>query len=155
MKIDKEITNLLAEYAEFWSISDLKINYLKESICLTLMSVKEKEIVKTFIEFKEVMSCYYFQDIFPGTTSCRLNEFHDTELLLLSEIGYHPKGYGQVNIKSLDLDLTEIESISSKTNFCFEINNKDVFLIEANSININEKSFNNLIMNSNILKNPF
>lgn len=154
-KIAEKINYLLAEKADFWSISDLQINYLKESIQIHLLGVKKQEIVKTFIEFKEVMSFYVCQGIFSGTTSCRLNNFKKTEPLLLSAISYHPEGFGKVDIKSLDLELKEIESISSKTNFYFEINNKDDFFIEANSISINEEVFNDLIMNSNILKNPF
>ncbi len=154
-KTSEKINHLLAEYADFWSISDLQINYFQESIYLSLLSLKGQEIVKTSIEFKEVMSFYYFQGIFPGTTSCRLNEFKNTDLLLLSEVLYLPEGYGQINIKSLDLELKEIESISSKTNFYFQISNKDAFFIEANSININDESFTDLIADSNVLKNPF
>lgn len=83
-KTSEKINYLLAEYADFWSISDLQINYFQESIYLSLLGLKGQEIVKTSIEFKEVMSFYYFQDIFPGTTSCWLNKFKNTDLLLLS-----------------------------------------------------------------------
>lgn len=152
-KIAEKINYLLAEKADFWSISDLQINYLKESIQLHLLGVKKQEIVKTFIEFKEVMSFYVCQGIFSGTTSCRLNEFKKTEPLLLSAISYHPEGFGKVDIKSLDLELKEIESISSKTNFYFEINNKDDFFIEANSISINDDIFIDLIAKSDVFKN--
>ena len=49
-KIAEKINYLLAEKADFWSISDLQINYLKESIQIHLLGVKKQEIVKTFID---------------------------------------------------------------------------------------------------------
>ncbi|WP_420537703.1 hypothetical protein [Halalkalibacter alkalisediminis] len=55
----------------------------------------------------------------------------------------------------------DIESISSSTNFYFQINNKDCFFIEANSFSItevnslstNERVFENLIVDEKTIKN--
>ncbi|MFS0638192.1 hypothetical protein AB1K84_19995 [Mesobacillus foraminis] len=85
----------------------------------------------------------------------RLNEWTETEPMLLSEISYHPDGFGFVKIKSLDPELTEIENKSSSTNFYFQVNNKDHFFVEANCMIINEKTFSNLICDEEKLRNPY
>ncbi|MBD1381853.1 YxiG family protein [Metabacillus arenae] len=160
-EICEEINNLLGEHAEFWSISDIQINYLKETITLKLESVNEQEILKTFIKFKQVMSLYMHQDA--EVETYRLNNYKETDPFLLSEISYHPNGLGKINVESLEDELTEIESISSSTNFYFQINNKDYFFVEANSFSItrvsssstDEKVFIDLISDEKIITNPY
>ncbi len=38
-KTSEKVNYLLAEYADFWSISDLQINYFQESIYLSLLGL--------------------------------------------------------------------------------------------------------------------
>lgn len=149
----QEIRNLFADNAEFWSINDIQVNYLEETISLKLESVSNQEILKTFIKFKQVMSVYIYQNA--EIETYRLNNYKENEPFLLSEISYHPNGFGKIKIKSLEPELTEIESISSSTNFFFQVNNKDYFFIEANSLIINEKVYSDLIVDEKILKNPY
>lgn len=151
--VSQEIKNLFANDAEFWSIDDIQVNYLEETIVLKLESVKNQEILKTFIKFKQVMSLFIYQNA--EIETYRLNNYKENDPFLLSEISYHPNGFGQINIKSLEPELTEIESISSSTNFFFQINNKDYFFIEANHLMINEKVYHDLITDEKTLKNPY
>lgn len=148
----QEIRNLFADNAEFWIINDIQVNYLEETIVLNLVSVSNQEILKTFIKFKQVMSLFIYQDA--EIETYRLNNYKENDPFLLSEISYHPNGFGKINIKSLEPGLPEIESISSSTNFYFQVNNKDCFFIEANSLMINEKVYRDLIVDEKTIKNP-
>lgn len=138
-----QINIILEEQAEFWSINDLQIDYLSEKIHLKLESVSQQQIIKTYITFREVMSFYVFQET--DSESSRLNNRNYNDPNLLSEISYHPNGFAHVKIESLDAELKEIESINSKTNFYFQVNNKDCFFIEANVITINDQEFEGLL----------
>lgn len=141
---------MLAEKADFWNISDLQVNYFNETLSLKLVRVRNAVILKNFIKFEQILSLYIQQD-----SEFRLNEFTETDPMLLSEISYHPDGFGFVKIKSLDQELTEIENINSSTNFYFQVNNKDHFFVEANCVTINEKTFSNLICDEEKLRNPY
>lgn len=147
------INQLFEEKAEYWSIDDIKIDYLSERIYLKLESVIQQEIQKTYITLKEVLSFYVHQEA--DIETYRLNERKYDDPNLLSEISYHPNGFGHIKIESLEKELKEIESINSKTNFYFQVNNKDCFFIEANAICINDEEFNNLITESKSLKKPY
>lgn len=149
----QEITNLFADNAEFWNIDDIQINYLEETVSLKLESTRNQEILKTFIKFKQVMSLFIYQNA--EVETYRLNTYKENDSFLLSEISYHPNGFGKVHIESLEPDLKEIESISSSTNFFFQVNNKDYFFIEANYLIINEKEYPNIITDEKELKNPY
>lgn len=151
--VSQEIKNLFADKAEFWNIDDIQVNYLEETISLKLESVRNQEILKTFIKFKQVMSLFIYQSA--EIETYRLNNYDEKDPFLLSEISYHPNGFGKINIKSLEPELKEIESISSSTNFFFQINNKDYFFIEANYLMINERVYNDLITEEKTLKNPY
>lgn len=48
------INQFFVEKAEYWSISDLQIDYLSEKIHLKLESVLQQEILKTYISFKKL-----------------------------------------------------------------------------------------------------
>ncbi|MDL4842133.1 YxiG family protein [Aquibacillus rhizosphaerae] len=139
----QEINSLFQDYAEFWIISDLQISYLNESITLKLISTKNQEILKTTIQFKQVLSYYVHQEA--EVETYRLNNYGNNDDFLLSEISYHPNGFGQIYIRSLERDLKEIELITAPTNFYFQVNNKDCFFIEANTLIINGNSYDNLI----------
>ncbi|MEX3715976.1 hypothetical protein ABFV99_26770 [Cytobacillus horneckiae] len=146
------INQFFVEKAEYWGISDLQIDYLSEKIHLKLESVLQQEILKTYITFKEVMSFYVYQEAQIETFRLNDREYNDSSQV--SEISYHPNGFGHIKIESLEKDLKEIETISSKTNFYFQVNNKDCFFIEANAISIDDEEFNHLIADSTKLKYP-
>ncbi|MTH54092.1 hypothetical protein GKZ89_11795 [Bacillus mangrovi] len=148
-----EINDFFKNHAEYWSIVDIKIDYMKESIRLKLVSTSNQELLKTSIQFNQVLSYYVHQE--PVYEGFRLNSFGDNDYLLLSEISYHPEGFGQIFIKSLDSELKEIESLTAPTNFFFQVNNKDCFFIEANSLIINGKQYRNLLKDETILKKPY
>ncbi|ARF12994.1 YxiG family protein [Sporosarcina ureae] len=151
--VSQEIRSLFADNAEFWIINDIQVNYLEETIVLNLVSVSNQQILKTFIKFKQVMSLFIYQDA--EIETYRLNNYKENDPFLLSEISYHPNGFGKINIKSLEPELPQIESISSSTNFYFQVNNKDCFFIEANSLMINEKVYRNLIVDEETIKSPY
>ncbi|WP_445491766.1 YxiG family protein [Niallia sp. 03133] len=149
----EEINSLFVQNAEFWKIIDLQISYLNESIILKLVSIENEVIKITNIQFNQVLSFYLNQEA--EIETYRLNNYEDNDDLLLTEISYHPNGFGQIYIKTLEPELKEIESLTAPTNFYFQVNNKDCFFIEANSILINGKSYNNLIEDEKVLKNPY
>ncbi|MBT2755721.1 hypothetical protein J7E71_07075 [Mesobacillus foraminis] len=91
-----EIDNLLAEKADFWNISDLQVNYLNETLSLKLVSVRNADILKTFIKFEQVLSLYIQQD-----SEFRLNQWTQTDSMLLSEISYPPESFGFGKLKAL------------------------------------------------------
>ncbi len=72
---------MLAEKADFWNISDLQVNYFNETLSLKLVSVRNADILKTFIKFEQILSLYIQQD-----SEFRLNEFTETDPMLLSEL---------------------------------------------------------------------
>ena len=148
--INQEINDFFIHNAEYWSIVDLKIDYLKESISLKLVSTRNQELLKTHIQFNQVLSFYVHQE--PEYENYRLNSFEENDDLLLSEISFHPEGFGQIYIKSLEPDLKEIETLTAPTNFYFQVNNKDCFFIEANSLVVNDKKYRNLLREENTLK---
>ncbi|MBD7936259.1 hypothetical protein H9655_04400 [Cytobacillus sp. Sa5YUA1] len=144
------INTLFAEKAEYWDLDDLQIDYLNETISLKLLSCHKQQIKKTYIFIKEVMSFFVYQEAIEGTI--RLNDRRFTEANLLSEISYHNNGFGHIKIENLESDLKEIEKLHAKTNFYFQVNNKDNFFIEANSVQINDELFVNLLAESGTLK---
>lgn len=148
---EKKLQQFFSEI-EYHSIFDLNINYLKEAIALKLISVNNDELIKINIMFKQVMSYYVYQE--PEYDTYRLNNFDEASDLLLTESSYFPQGFGKIKIESLDNELKEIETLSSNTNFYFQVNNKDYFFIEANSVSINGKEYRNLIVDENVLKKP-
>ncbi|WP_404447556.1 hypothetical protein LG307_02255 [Sutcliffiella horikoshii] len=150
--VNNDINEFFINNAEYWSIVDIQIDYIKESISLKLVSTRNQELLKTYIQFNQVLSYYVHQE--PEYESFRLNSFEENDHLLLSEITYRPEGFGQIYIKSLDPDLKEIEALTAPTNFFFQVNNKDCFFIEANSLIINDKHYSNLLKDENILKKP-
>lgn len=155
MSISVEAEEKLQQFfseIEYHSIIDLNIDYLKEAILLKLISVNNDELIKINIKFKQVMSHYVYQE--PEYDNYRLNNFDEESELLLTESSYFPRGFGKINIKSINEDLKEIETLSSTTNFYFQVNNKDYFFIEANSVSINGKEYNNLIVDDNELIKP-
>ena len=151
-----DIDYLLEHNVNGWEISSLDINYLAETISLIVESVKAQNIVKTHVTFKEVLSYYVYQEpvVYDEelNKTYRLNarEYNDNNFV--SEIGYHKNGFGHIKIESLNSDLTAIEEISSKTNFYFQVNNKDHFFIEANLVQINDETFSDLLQSSGNLK---
>lgn len=151
--IDTE--NKLKEFfseIEYLPIVDLNINYLKETISLKLISVNNDDITKINITFKQVLSYYVFQE--PAYDTYRLNDFDEESNLLLTESSYFPQGFGKIIIESLHSELKEIETLSSTTNFYFQVNDKDYFFIEANSLSINGIEYRNLITDDAQLKLP-
>lgn len=90
----------------------------------------------------------------PEYDTFRLNNFNVNSDLLLTESSYFPRGFGKINVESLDKDLKDIETLSSKTNFYFQVNNKDYFFIEANAVDINGKEYCNLLVDEEQLKKP-
>ncbi|ASV69374.1 MULTISPECIES: YxiG family protein [Cytobacillus] len=144
------INTLFAEKAEYWDLDDLQIDYLNESITLKLLSCHKQQIKRTYIFIKEVMSFFVYQE--PNVGTIRLNDRSFTDANLLSEISYHKNGFGHIKIESLESDLKEIEKLHAKTNFYFQVNNKDSFFIEANSVQINDERFVNLFADSRTLK---
>lgn len=138
-KIIKEIESLLFTEAEFGALFDIQIDYLKESVRLDVLSTSRKQIKKTILLFEQVLSLYMCKS--EDAEGFRLNEVNDEDEALLSEISYHPYGFGKINA-----NLKGIKEISSNTNFCFQLNNKDYFFIEANRLVINNKVFNNLLV---------
>lgn len=156
MKNLNDIQSLLEHDVNGWEISSLEINYLTETISLIVESVRGQNIIKTYVTFKEVLSYYIYQEPVmydqESNKTYRLNirEFNDTSFV--SEIGYHQNGFGKIKIETLNPDLTAIEDISSKTNFYFQINNKDHFFIEANQVQINDETFSDLLQSSERLK---
>jgi len=138
-KIIKEIESLLFTEAEFGGLFDIQIDYLKESVRLDVLSTSRKRIKKTILLFEQVLSLYVCKS--EDAEGFRLNELNDTDEALLSEISYHPYGFGKINA-----NLKGIKEISSNTNFYFQLNNKDYFFLEANRLVINRKVFNNLLM---------
>ena len=137
---------------EYQTIIDLNIDYLKEAISLKLISVNNDELIKINITFKQVMSYYVYQE--PEYETYRLNNFDEESNLLLTESSYFPQGFGKIMIESLNSELKEIETLSSTTNFYFQVNNKDYFFIEANSLSINGIEYRNLITDDKELKKP-
>ncbi|MGI8350212.1 YxiG family protein [Niallia circulans] len=58
----------------------------------------------------------------------------------------------KIMIESLNSALKEMETLSSTTNFYFQVNNKDNFFIEASCLSINGKEYRNLITDDKELK---
>ncbi|WP_339199175.1 hypothetical protein MKY27_07625 [Solibacillus sp. FSL R5-0449] len=156
MKNLTDIPYLLEHRVNGWEISSLDINYFAEMISLLVESVSGQNIIKTYVTFKEVLSYYIYQETVvydqEANNTYRLNtrKFNDTSFV--SEIGYHQNGFGKVKIETLNPDLRVIEDISSKTNFYFQVNNKDHFFIEANQVQINDETFCDLLQSSESLK---
>ena len=138
-KIIEEIESLLFTEAEFGGLFDIQIDYLKETVRLDVLSTSRKRIKRTNLLFEQVLSLYMCKS--EDAEGFRLNELNDTDEALLSEISYHPYGFGKINA-----NLKGIKEISSNTNFYFQLNNKDYFFLEANRLVINRKVFNNLLM---------
>lgn len=140
-KIFKEIESLLFTEAEFGALFDIQIDYLKETVRLDVLSTSRKRIKKTILLFEQVLSLYVCKSEDAG--GFRLNELNDTDDALLSEISYHPYGFGKINVETINANIKEI---TSNTNFYFQVNNKDYFFLEANRLVINNKVFNNLLV---------
>lgn len=134
----EEIQRLLFTEAEFGRVFDIQIDFLKETVRLDILSINNKGIERSLVLFEQVLSLYMCQ--FDEIEGIRLNEFNETDDALLSEISYHPYGFGKINA-----NLKGIKEISSNTNFYFQLNNKDYFFLEANRLVINNKVFNNLL----------
>lgn len=151
-----EIQYLFEHNVNGWEISSLEINYFSETISFIVESVKAQNIIKTYVTFKEVLSYYIYQEpvVFDteSNKTYRLNTRNYNDSNFISEIGYHKNGFGHIKIESLDSDLTAIEEIRSKTNFYFQVNNKDHFFIEANFVQINDEIFSDLLQSSEDLK---
>ncbi len=144
-KIIEEIESLLFTEAEFGALFDIQIDYLKETVRLDVLSTSRKRIKKTILLFEQVLSFYMCKS--EDVEEFRLkNELNDEDEALLSEISYHPYGFGKINIETINAKIKGIEKITSKTNFYFQVNNKDYFFLEANRLVINHKVFNNLLM---------
>ncbi|MFJ7649615.1 hypothetical protein ACIQ1H_19060 [Lysinibacillus sp. NPDC097279] len=139
----EEIQRLLFTEAEFGRVFDVQIDYLKETVRLDILSINNKRIERSLVLFEQVLSLYMCQ--FDEIEGIRLNEFNDTDDALLSEISYHPYGFGKIKAENINANLKDIE-ITSNTNFYFQVNNKDYFFIEANRLIINNKVFNNLLV---------
>ncbi|MER2058129.1 MAG: hypothetical protein ABTA16_04855 [Niallia sp.] len=148
---EKKLQQFFSEI-ESQTIIDLNIDYLKEAISLKLISVNNDELTKINITFQQVMSYYVYQE--PEYDTYRLNNFDEESNLLLTESSYFPQGFGKIMIESLNSELKEIETLSSTTNFYFQVNNKDYFFIEANSLSINGIEYRNLITDDKELKKP-
>lgn len=143
-KIFKEIESLLFTEAEFGALFDIQIDYLKETVRLDVLSTSRKRIKKTILLFEQVLSLYVCKSEDAG--GFRLNELNDTDDALLSEISYHPYGFGKINVETINAKLKGFKEITSITNFYFQVNNKDYFFLEANRLVINNKVFNNLLV---------
>lgn len=143
-KIFKEIESLLFTEAEFGALFDIQIDYLKETVRLDVLSTSRKRIKKTILLFEQVLSLYVCKS--EDAEGFRLNELNDTDDALLSEISYHPYGFGKINVETINAKLKGIKEITSNTNFYFQVNNKDYFFLEANRLVINNKMFNNLLV---------
>lgn len=143
-KTFKEIESLLFTEAEFGALFDIQIDYLKETVRLDILSRNDIGIEKSVVIFEQVLSLYMCQ--FDEIEGIRLNEFNDTDDALLSEISYHPYGFGKIKVDSINTKLKGFKEITSNTNFYFQVNNKDYFFIEANRLVINNKVFNNLLV---------
>lgn len=148
---EKKLKQFFSEI-EYQTIIDLNIDYLKETISLKLISVNNDELTKINITFQQVMSYYVYQE--PEYDTYRLNNFDEESNLLLTESSYFPQGFGKIMIESLNSELKEIETLSSTINFYFQVNNKDYFFIEANSLSINGIEYRNLITDDKELKKP-
>lgn len=146
-KIFKEIESLLFTEAEFGRVFDIKIDYIKKTIKLVVFSLEGKQIEKTVILFDQVVSLYMCQ--FDEIEGIRLNELGYGDDVLLSEIGYHPDGFGKIKLERIDLKSNIIKENVADTNFYFQLNDKDYFFLEANRLVINDKEFNNLLMGKN------
>lgn len=142
-KIFKEIESLLFTEAEFGALFDIQIDYLKETVRLDVLSTSRKRIKKTILLFEQVLSLYVCKS--EDAEGFRLNELNDTDVALLSEISYHPYGFGKINVETINAKLKGFKEITSNTNFYFQVNNKDYFFLEANRLVINNKVFNNLL----------
>lgn len=156
MKNLNDIQYLLDHRINGWEICSLEFNYFAETISLIVESVKGQNIIKTHVTFIEVLSYFIYQEpvVYDQESNkmYRLNDREYNDNNFVSEIGYHHNGFGKIKIKSLNRDLTAIEDISSKTNFYFQVNNKDHFFIEANGVQINDEKFSDLIQSSESLK---
>ncbi len=139
----EEIERLLFTEAEFGRVFDIQIEYLKEIVRLDILSRNNIGIERSLILFEQVLSLYMCQ--FDGIEGIRLNGFNDTDDALLSEISYHPYGFGKIKAEIINTKLKGIE-ITSNTNFYFQLNNKDYFFLEANRLVINNRVFNNLLV---------
>ncbi|MEY8346360.1 YxiG family protein [Niallia circulans] len=149
MNTERKLQHFFSEI-ESLAIIDLNINYLKETITLKLMGEGNRNLIN--ITFKQVLSYYVFQE--PAYDTFRLNEFDEESHLLLSESSYFPQGFGKIMIESLHSELKAIETLSSTTNFYFQVNDKDYFFIEANALIINDEEYKNLIIDDSELKIP-
>lgn len=155
MSISIDASNELKDFfsaIEYYTIIDLDINYWKESVILKLISVHEEDFIKITTHFQQVLSYYIYQE--PEYENYRLNDFAEEDNFMLTESSYFPRGFGKITIKSVDKEWKEIEELSSTTNFYFQVNNKDYFFIEANSVRINGKEYKNLIVDESELKKP-
>ncbi|MFJ7408687.1 MULTISPECIES: hypothetical protein [unclassified Lysinibacillus] len=142
-KIIEEIETLLFTQAEFGIVVDINIDYFEDNVKLIVVSLGEKLIEKTVILFEQVLSLYMCKS--DDAEGFRLNELGYGDDILLSEISYHPYGFGKIKAENINANLKDIE-ITSNTNFYFQVNNKDYFFLEANRLVINNKVFNNLLV---------
>ncbi|MFJ7664535.1 hypothetical protein ACIQXW_19420 [Lysinibacillus sp. NPDC097162] len=143
-KMIEEIETLLFTEAEFGRLFDVQIDYLKETIRLDVLSTSRKRIKKTILLFEQVLSVYVCNS--EDAEGFRLKELNDKDEALLSEISYHPYGFGKIIVETINAKLKGIKEITSNTNFYFQVNNKDYFFLEANRLVINNKVFNNLLV---------
>jgi len=143
-KIIEEIKSLLFTQAEFGIVVDINIDYFEKTVKLIVVSLGEKLIEKTVILFEQVLSLYMCKS--EDAEGFRLNELGYRDDILLSEISYHPYGFGKIKAKTINAKIKGIKDITSNTNFYFQVNNKDYFFLEANRLVINNKVFNNLLV---------
>lgn len=109
----------------FGRVFDTQIDYLKKTIKLVVFSLEEKQIEKTVILFDQVVSLYMCQ--FDEIEGIRLNELSYGDDVLLSEIGYHPDGFGKIKLERKDLKSNIMKENVADTNFYFQLNDKDYF----------------------------
>ncbi len=142
-KMIEEIEKLLFKQAEFGRVYKFNIDYFEKTVRLVVLGVSGRQIEKTMILFEQVLSLYMCQ--FDEAEGIRLNELGYGDDVLLSEIGYHPNGFGKIKLDRIDLKSNIIKENVADTNFYFQLNDKDYFFFEANRLVINDKEFNNLL----------
>ena len=146
-KMIEEIEKLLFKQAEFGRVYKFNIDYFEKTVKLVVLGVSGRQIEKTVILFEQVLSLYMCQ--FDKAEGVRLNELGYGDDVLLSEIGYHPDGFGKIKLERIELKSNLIKENVADTNFYFQLNDKDYFFFEANRLVINDKEFNNLLMLKN------
>ncbi|MBO8156552.1 MAG: hypothetical protein H0Z32_08845 [Bacillaceae bacterium] len=134
--------DLKEQLNELWagSIEDINFDFLRGLIKLKISVVENNNTYRYEILFQEVSAHYYLKN--NGDSRFIFHEVEEGDYLELSSIDYFESGVGKITINSQSDEW--VDEYYSSANFVLEIWNSILF-VEAKSITINGRKYDNLI----------